>query len=89
MRETKKGWNTFSEVGFETPSPDASDKAKALAIQLVIVSGTFAIITVFPVSPLLTNDKNTINIIFTVVDKIAEPIKANAQNANHFDHKII
>lgn len=57
VRETKKDWKTLSEVGFEMPSPAESDIANALAVHLVIVSGTLAITTVFPVTSLSTNQK--------------------------------
>ena len=50
--ETKKGWKTLIEVGCEIPSPAESDIAKALATQVVIVSGTLAMITFLPVSGL-------------------------------------
>ena len=58
MMETKNGWKTLREVGLETPRPAESDMAKALATQVVIVSGTLAVTTVFPVCSLLLNQKH-------------------------------
>ena len=52
VSETKNDWNTFSVAGLETPRPDELDMANALAIQLVMVSGTLAITTASPVTSL-------------------------------------
>ena len=53
VRETKNGWKTLREVGFEIPSPEEFDIAKALATQLVIVSGTLTESTILPLLSLL------------------------------------
>ena len=53
VRETKNGLKTLRVVGFEIPSPEELDMAKALATQLVIVSGTLTDRTIIPVFSLL------------------------------------
>ena len=44
VKETKNGWKTVRVDGLATPIPVLDDMANALRCQLVMVSGTMALI---------------------------------------------